>query len=100
MVWKVKDDLQTQITNAPSIGGISVGLDLIEIVEHNQEIKISGQNGVDVSVQEGGIVIKGVNLKGYTEDEQEKTILNSLTFGQDFNIDLGNELSIRWKEII
>ena len=100
MVWKAKDDLHTEITNAPSLGGIVIGSETITITEARQVISLSGQNGINVSVQEGGVVIKGVDMKGYTEDEQEKAILDSLTFSMDFNIDnTSNELSIRWKEI-
>lgn len=100
MVWKAKDDLHTEITNAPSLGGIVIGSETITITEARQVISLSGQNGINVSVQEGGIVIKGVDMKGYTEDEQEKAILDSLTFSMDFDIDnTSNELSIRWKEI-
>ena len=100
MVWKAKDDLHTEITNAPSLGGIVIGSETITITEARQVISLSGQNGINVSVQEGGIVIKGVDMKGYTEDEQEKAILDSLTFSMDFNIDnTSNELSIRWIEI-
>ena len=100
MVWKAKDDLHTEITNAPSLGGIVIGSETITITEARQVISLSGQNGINVSVQEGGVVIKGVDMKGYTEDEQEKAILDSLTFSMDFNIDnTSNELSIRWIEI-
>lgn len=100
MVWKAKDDLHTEITNAPSLGGIVIGSETITITEARQVISLSGQNGINVSVQEGGVVIKGVDMTGYTEDEQEKAILDSLTFSMDFNIDnTSNELSIRWKEI-
>lgn len=99
MVWKTKDDLKKEITNAPSIGGIIVGEESIQISTARQNIKLSGQKGIDVNIIDGGIVIKGIEMKGYTEDEQEKTILNSVKFGKDFNIDINNELSIRWYEI-
>lgn len=100
LVWNVKNTLHNEIINAPSIGAIDIGEDSIEIIEHNQRIEIIGQQGINAKVEEGQIIIKGIDIKSYNESEQVQTITNQLTFSKDFVSDSENSLSLRWMEII
>lgn len=100
LVWNVKNTLHNEIINAPSIGAIDIGEDSIEVIEHNQRIEIIGQQGINAKVEEGQIIIKGIDIKSYNESEQVQTITNQLTFSKDFVSDSENSLSLRWMEIL
>ena len=103
MVWNVKKGLEEKISAAiggiSGIGGISVGDQILEITTPGQVVEILASNGINASIVDGVIVLKGINMYGYDEDEIKKTILNNITFGPDFVVDSSNEASLRWLEI-
>lgn len=96
MVWQVREEIKDTIANVPFLGGIDVGENSIEITEKDQRIEIQGNQGVSVTIRDNGIIIKGTEIKGYDENEQQKTLNDNIIFGKDFNVDADNELSIRW----
>lgn len=100
MVWKIRDDLRTTIINAPSIGGIDINNQSIEITSKNQRLEIIGEKGVSVGINDGIIAISGIEIKGYSENEQEQIINNQLTFSKDFVANEQSILSLRWTEIL
>lgn len=81
------------IVNKPSIGGIDVGLESVEITMANQRLQVSGAGGVNVSILGGGLIVSGPSISGYAENEDEVQVQN-LRLGKDFVI-AGSEAAIR-----
>ena len=98
MVWNVKQQILSNLNNKPSIAGFIVGQDTIEITQPNQQISVRGENGVKVSIQDGGFVVKGTSFVGYDESNVEKSIENNIKFSKDFTFNGLNEVSLRWEE--
>lgn len=99
MVWKVREELQKNINDKPFLGGIDVNEKSINIVSKDQRLNISADKGVSVDIINNGLIIKGVEIKAYNENNNLKVINNNLLLSEDFIIDEDNELSIRWKTI-
>jgi hypothetical protein len=93
MVWDVKQNILGDIANKPSIGGIDVGLESVEITIANQRLQVSGAGGVDVSILGGGLIVSGPSISGYAENEDEVQVQN-LRLGKDFVI-ANSEAAIR-----
>ena len=98
MVWNVKQQILSELNNKPSIAGFVVGQDTIEITQPNQRVSVKGENGVNVLIQNGGFVVKGISFVGYDESNVEKSIENNIKFSKDFAFNGVNELSLRWEE--
>ena len=98
MVWNVKQQILSELNNKPSIAGFVVGQDTIEITQPNQRVSVKGENGVNVLIQNGGFVVKGISFVGYDESNVEKSIENNIKFSKDFAFNGLNELSLRWEE--
>lgn len=98
MVWDVKQAMLVEITSAPSIGGFVVGDTTLEINTHNQQVTIAGQNGIQVSIADGGLIVKGIDTRAYDENGNETTITETLTYSKDFILDSEKNLWIRWEE--
>jgi hypothetical protein len=106
MVWdvqtkltKVINDLKTATEDTPALGGFSVGDQQLVLDTPGQIIPITPEGGISVTLADGGILIKSPSIEVYDENENEKTITNSLKFSKDFTNNINDEVEIRWTEI-
>ena len=106
MVWDVQakvtkaiNDLKTATEGTPTLGGFSVGDQQLILDTPGQIIPITPEGGISVTLTDGGILIKSPSIEMYDENENEKTITNSLKFTKDFTNNTSGEVEIRWTEI-
>lgn len=103
MVWDVREELRDEISGginaAPSIGGIDVGNQSIEITVPNQRVEIITSAGIKASVNNGDLYLSGVGITAYDNSNTQKAVDDNLDFTDDFIISSDNKLSIRWEEI-
>ena len=103
MVWDVREELRNEIAGgidaAPSIGGIDVGNQSIEITVHNQRVGIVASSGIRASVNNGDLYLSGIEITAYDSSDTQKVVEDNLDFTDDFIISSDNKLSIRWEEI-
>lgn len=100
MVWSVKQDLEEQIFDIPTIGGIQIGHQILDITNQGQVVEIQASQGVSATIEEGIVKIKGIEISGLDSEKNTTTLTNKLTIGEDFIIDgSDNKLSIRWLDL-
>ena len=101
MVWSVKQDLEDQISDIPTIGGIQIGDQVLDITTQGQVVEIQASQGVSATIEEGIVKIKGIEISGLDSEKNTTTLTNKLTIGEDFVIEgSDNKMSIRWFELI
>lgn len=106
MVWDVKQELSEDITtldnkvdNKPNIGSFVAGQDTLIINQVNQSITIAGTNGINVSIEDGGFIIKGISITAYNNLNVETAVVDNINFSSDFVMDDDNKLWIKWEEL-
>ena len=79
----------------PGIGTIATDSGSISIIEHNQTLTISASQGITVEVTETGIELKGIEISGYTSNEDPVIVSENLTFSKDFIVNKDNNVLLR-----
>lgn len=99
LVWNTAEEVKAHAESLPNIGTIVGQNGGINITQSNQQINITGSNGVVVTASENTINIKGIQITGLQQDGSISTVLNNIHFDKDFQLDSSNNLSLRWDEI-
>ena len=97
----IKQDLEDQISDIPTIGGIQIGDQVLDITTQGQVVEIQASQGVSATIEEGVVKIKGIEISGLDSEKNTTILTNKLTIGEDFVIEgSDNKMSIRWFELI
>lgn len=98
LVYNEIEKAKEYADSLPSIGVIATSTGTIAVTEKQQTIQIVGTNGISVSASDNVVVIKGIKITGYHENETQIGIINNLNFTKDFQIDDNNNVGLRWEE--
>lgn len=98
LVYNEIEKAKEYADSLPGIGVIATSTGTIAVTEKQQTVQIVGTNGISVSASDNVVVIKGVKITGYHENETQIGIVNNLNFTKDFQIDDNNNVGLRWEE--
>lgn len=98
LVYNEIEKAKEYADSLPGIGVIATSTGTIAVTEKQQTIQIVGTNGISVSASDNVVVIKGIKITGYHENETQIGIINNLNFTKDFQIDDNNNVGLRWEE--
>lgn len=98
LVYNEIEKAKEYADSLPSIGVIATSTGTIAVTEKQQTVQIVGTNGISVSASDNVVVIKGIKITGYHENETQIGIINNLNFTKDFQIDDDNNVGLRWEE--
>ena len=101
MVWDTKEELEGKIIAAEGVKAITVNGVTAPKSTFREELKITTEGGLGGGIDPltGEIVLKSTLISGKDENKNTKYLQEELEFTDDFQIEDGKKVSLRWENI-